>query len=281
MLAAAPHASGPVIVLVAGGTDHHVGPARMWVDLSRQWAADGARVLRLDLSGIGDSGVRPGQAREITYAPEAIDDIVTAATAISPDDPSNVILVGFCAGAYAVMEAALRLLPSAVIVLNPLPYFDPPESAAGSDHDTARRLSQNRPTWLRRVARNPLAQRTRSRTPEAVWRLLHHLRVLQSPAAGFAALVDGGVHLSVVCSADDAEVYVRMSGRELARLTRTRRFSFVADPELSHVLKSRYERERCADMLTERVRRARVESVPATAAGTLPSPVERRARPRP
>jgi hypothetical protein len=117
--------------------------------------------------------------------------------------------------------------------------------------------------------------------PERAWRVVYGLRIVRSPAAAFAVLVDGGVHLSVFCGADDAEIYVCRSGREMLRLTRTRRFSFLADAELSHSIKSRHERQRCADMLTDRIRRARVESRPAAATGTLPWPVERRTRPRP
>ncbi len=45
----------PLVLLLNAGMIHRVGPNRLYVDLSRQLAARGFRVLRFDFSGIGDS----------------------------------------------------------------------------------------------------------------------------------------------------------------------------------------------------------------------------------
>ena len=51
---------GPTIVLVNEGNTHHIGQARIWVDLARRLGSTGFRVLRFDLSGNGDSGTPAG-----------------------------------------------------------------------------------------------------------------------------------------------------------------------------------------------------------------------------
>ena len=71
-------------MLVNEGNTHHIGQARIWVDLARVLGAAGFRTLRFDLSGNGDSGTRPGQTPHVGRAPEAIDDIYMAMEGIQP-----------------------------------------------------------------------------------------------------------------------------------------------------------------------------------------------------
>ncbi len=51
-------AGAPAVVVSNVGVNHHVGPYRMWVDLSRALAGLGFVVLRFDLSALGDSSPR-------------------------------------------------------------------------------------------------------------------------------------------------------------------------------------------------------------------------------
>ena len=60
---------GPTIILVNEGNTHHIGQARIWVDLARVLGTAGFRTLRFDLSGNGDSGTRPGQTPHVGRAP--------------------------------------------------------------------------------------------------------------------------------------------------------------------------------------------------------------------
>ena len=52
---------GPLVVMVNGINEDHVGPARLWVDFSRRWAAQGLRCVRFDFSELGESPWLPGQ----------------------------------------------------------------------------------------------------------------------------------------------------------------------------------------------------------------------------
>src|ERR1039458_3363857 len=60
--------------------------ARLWVEMARSWAAQGVRVLRLDLGGLGDSPTRPGRQQDEVYPVEAIEDIIDAVRFIAPAD---------------------------------------------------------------------------------------------------------------------------------------------------------------------------------------------------
>ena len=50
----------PGIVLANAGCVSRVGPHRTYVKMARRWASLGFDVLRVDLSGIGDSPAAPG-----------------------------------------------------------------------------------------------------------------------------------------------------------------------------------------------------------------------------
>jgi alpha-beta hydrolase superfamily lysophospholipase len=169
----------PAVVLVNEGGTHHIGQARMWVDLARRLAVDGFRVLRFDLSGNGDSGTRPGQRAHVARAPEAILDVTDAMAAISPDDPADVVLVGFCSGAYQVIEEALAAVPRGICVINPTFAFDPPEP----DGTASRPARQTSKPWVVRAADPGLKWIARHRNPVEAERLTRAVHIGSWPAA--------------------------------------------------------------------------------------------------
>jgi dienelactone hydrolase len=109
----------PAVIFLNLGGDRRTGPSRLWVNLARQWASKGARVLRLDLSGLGDSPPKSAAPPYLVFPPAGITDVVAAAQFLAPDDPSKVLLVGVCSGAYHAVEAAMVLKSKAVWLLNP------------------------------------------------------------------------------------------------------------------------------------------------------------------
>lgn len=135
---------GPPVLFLNSGKDPHTGPNRMWVELSRKWAALGFPCYRFDLSGLGDSPVRPGQAPDRVRVSEAFDDVIDVVAAVvgrsSDGDVTPVVLAGLCAGAYQILESAIDLHPLSVLSVNPILRFQPPESGAGGPMDPRRRL---------------------------------------------------------------------------------------------------------------------------------------------
>jgi alpha-beta hydrolase superfamily lysophospholipase len=172
-------AGRPAVVLVNEGGTHHIGQARTWVDLARRLGANGFRVLRFDLSGNGDSGTRPGQRAHVARAPEAIDDVSDAMAAVSPDDPDDVVLVGFCSGGYQVVEQALATTPRGICVINPSFAFDPPEPAGTA----SRPARQTTKPWLLAAAGPALTWLRRHRPSPEVERLTRAVQIGTWPAA--------------------------------------------------------------------------------------------------
>ncbi|MHB1711041.1 MAG: serine aminopeptidase domain-containing protein [Acidimicrobiales bacterium] len=132
---------GPTILFLNSGKDWHVGPNRMWTLLARHWAASGFRTVRFDLSGLGDSPVRAGGSFQSMFSPDAFDDLADATAAVSPDDPTDVIFVGLCSGAYQSLESAIVMAPRGVVAINPALSFVPPETTFGAV-DPRRRICQ-------------------------------------------------------------------------------------------------------------------------------------------
>ena len=170
---------GPTVVLVNEGNTHHIGQARIWVDLARQLSRAGLRVLRFDLSGNGDSGIRPGQERHVSRAPEAVDDVHIAMRSASPGDPADVVLVGFCSGAYEVMEQALKTPPRGICVINPSFSFVPVEGAKPHPRP-ARQVTK---PWLTAMVAPLLQRLARRRGTGEVNRWVNALDIATWPVA--------------------------------------------------------------------------------------------------
>jgi len=153
-------AGRPTVVFLNVANQHHVGPNRLWAEWSRAWAMEGTRSLRLDLSGLGDSPHRQGEhGRWECFKPEAFDDVVDAVRWASPEDPSNVVLIGLCSGGYQALESALVVRARSVVAINPFVVFDPAEVRAGLPLDLRRRvvLSDDGPAgsgrWITELVR--------------------------------------------------------------------------------------------------------------------------------
>jgi pimeloyl-ACP methyl ester carboxylesterase len=137
--------SGPICLFVSVANEHRIGPGRLWVELSRRLAESGLTCVRLDLSGFGDSPARMAFPPPV-YTFDAVEDVVSAARALSPEAPSNVVLFGLCSSGYHVLEAASILSPRGVCALNPAVSFPVPESEGGGPVDPRRKFFLPEPT---------------------------------------------------------------------------------------------------------------------------------------
>jgi pimeloyl-ACP methyl ester carboxylesterase len=89
--------AGPAIVVLNAGIIHRVGPSRIGVEIARALATAGYRVLRFDLSGVGDSTASPDVA---TLADVVRADIADAISLLQgPEREPGVVLFGICSGA--------------------------------------------------------------------------------------------------------------------------------------------------------------------------------------
>jgi pimeloyl-ACP methyl ester carboxylesterase len=108
-------------LLVTAGLTPKFGPFRLYAQLARRLAADGLRVLRFDLGGIGDSGqadaalpIRERTEREIAAA---VDELARGETG------SGLLLAGLCSGAEdAFRYAAIDSRVTALALIDPFGY---------------------------------------------------------------------------------------------------------------------------------------------------------------
>lgn len=98
---------GTVLLLTVGAL-LHIGPNRMYVPLARELAAAGYDVLRVDLSGIGESRPRTSMEENIVYGPHAIEDVARWIDAAWNQGGAKTICVGVCSGSYHSLHAAIR-----------------------------------------------------------------------------------------------------------------------------------------------------------------------------
>jgi dienelactone hydrolase len=107
----------PAIVLSNAGCINRAGPHRTYVKMARRWASLGFDVLRLDLSGIGDSPAAAGERENVTYPTSGIDDLEQAIVAVGRE---RVILAGLCSGGDYAFQLGGRKSPLAgAWMLNP------------------------------------------------------------------------------------------------------------------------------------------------------------------
>ena len=114
-----------VVILLNAGATYHIGSSRMYVSLARRWAQRGYCVLRMDLSGLGESRARAGCADNNVFPPDAIEDIRAAIDFMSRRHaPREITLSGLCSGAYHSLRAAVDGLPlNRLLMVNAQNYF--------------------------------------------------------------------------------------------------------------------------------------------------------------
>ena len=96
----------PVACLMLNmGANHHIGPRRINVKLARQLATRGISSIRLDLSGLGDSGPASGSEHFLT---QAVYDLQAAMNLIETMlGVRRFIVIGLCSGATNGLSLAV------------------------------------------------------------------------------------------------------------------------------------------------------------------------------
>lgn len=246
-------AAGPVLMMLNSGIDSHIGPNRMWVELSREWAGLGLRCVRFDLSGLGDSPVRPGQTPFVVRAPEAFDDVVDVAATFAETgtEAAPVVLVGLCSGAYQALESAIDLLPRAVLAVNPILHFQAPETISGP-MDPRRRLYRQAgnlrsayralPDWrIIKVARSAYLALARMKSTD------------NSATSWLQRTSDKGTDILCLCGEEEAESFFQgaLPASDRFEMSEHSRLQIVKD--LDHALIPAADRATAIRILTDQL----------------------------
>ncbi|MBW8826762.1 MAG: alpha/beta hydrolase [Acidobacteria bacterium] len=238
--------SAPTVVLLNNATDHHVGPSRLWTHWGRELARSGFPVLRVDLSGIGDSPARPGQALDRSYAAEAIDDVRAIIRHI--DRGTGVVLVGLCSGGRHALDAAALLdgvrgvcsinasvhLPAEVLQL--ISIEDPVPSPVAA-----------------RNRYRPVQSRLLRMVPGIVWSVLDRVGVVRSRTRLLEDVRASGVDLLLVYGEDDFGLRKlrETAAAALGRLVGQPGCRLVTVPDLDHALMAPTARRETMRIITD------------------------------
>jgi alpha-beta hydrolase superfamily lysophospholipase len=245
--------SGPTVIFLSVANQPGVGPNRLWVELSREWAHYGVRSLRLDLSGLGDSPNRRSEhVRWCPHKPEAFDDVRDAAQWASHDDPDNVILVGLCSSGCQALDSSFDLRPRAAVAINPSIAFVPPEKSEGKPLDPRRRIvfaKDSVPDVLREGGR---LSSLRERYPKLAWRV----RMLGAPrhrsGVWLSDLDRQGTHVLIICGEFESRpVRYGITSHKLRRLTRRGSVHLEVLPDLHHELLIAHQRQKVARLISD------------------------------
>lgn len=265
--------SGPVPTFSAAlflnaGSLHHVGPGRQWVDLSRRWAAQGIRCLRMDIGGVGDSPLHGPPGELSSYPPGALDDVVEGVRFLAPDDPEDLVVLGLCAGAFHSLLAAPATGVGGVAVLNPLRLPTPGVREPGSMGDLiagapvawaavepsdpsvpSLPVDPDSPSATEAVSTGPARPRRRflgslrdrgvfhpitRHMPDRAWWVLQLLRGERDPVASIREVVDSGTAVCIVLGPDEWPGIGRGRTHELRKLARTGVLEIAFVPTLDH-----------------------------------------------
>jgi len=131
------------VVVLNSGSEPHVGPGRAWVELARDLAVAGSRVLRVDFRGWGESpddGYAPGRP----YDQHCIEDTIDILTTLRRRQQGPIVLVGLCAGAWIALKATLAEPADAVVAINPQLYWQPGDPVEALLTDTRKRRTAER-----------------------------------------------------------------------------------------------------------------------------------------
>jgi len=194
---------GPLIVMVNGINEDHLGPSRLWVKLARQWGGYGLRTLRFDLNEFGESAWTPGREPRPYYVRSRLEDICEAIAAMNLSNDADTVFVGLCTGAQLGLEVALKLRSRGVCVFNP---------------QVGARLirSAYRIEGSPQVASTSIAKRMRAILARHQWMnqaLLQAARMVMPSAYSLrlrAALVANGTEMLLLMSSEDLLPFPRV-----------------------------------------------------------------------
>lgn len=254
-------AHGAGLLLLNAGSIRRIGPSRLYVDLARRWAAQGYTVLRLDVSGVGDSASTDDE-ENTPYPDQAIQDVAAALAYLNGQVGAQSAVVGLCSGGYHGFKAAVAGLPiDRVVIINPLTFFWKKGMSLEIDADAYHGSMVDRSAW-RKLMKGQIAWRKLFR---AVWdrgqlwavQLVRAMRqglgqaVPDDLAAELKAVAAKGVPMHFVFSDSDPgeAMLLRGAGRTVARLLKRGQLTITRLSQADHIFTQSDARQRLIAVL--------------------------------
>lgn len=267
------------VVFINTGSNHHIGPNRMYVTHARLLASQGFMAMRLDIGGMGESPASPGQRDNHLFGRHSVAEVHAAIAWLKTLGVSKVMLAGVCSGAYLSFRSALaEPAVTSVMLINP-PSFnwrdgDPMELRPRKNIRSLRFYRSrllDAATWKRvvrgdvnlgwiargvtKIVKERLARRMKAAVQRAPDLPLAELQDSPDIQGLFRGLLQRGVRVFLLFSDNDAgldEVETHL-GANAAHLRRQKHFRFEVMEGADHTLTPLWAQQKLGDLLLEHV----------------------------
>lgn len=270
------------VVFVTTGSNHHIGPNRMYVSQGRALAALGFLSLRMDIGGVGESPASPGQRDNHLFARHSVGEVHAGIAYLKTLGVERVVLVGMCSGAYLSFRGAIAepAVSSIVMINSQSFYWREGDSLEARRRKGIRSLRfyrsrlLDRDTWRRvlrgqvdtrvivfgvaKLVRKRLAKRLSSVMSVGGPVPLSQMEDSTDVLALFRGLLQRGTRVLMLFSANDGgldEVETHL-GESAARLRGLEHFGFQVVEGADHTFTPMWAQRRLSDLLTQHVLRA-------------------------
>ncbi|HEY4067994.1 MAG TPA: hypothetical protein VGM74_13925 [Burkholderiaceae bacterium] len=143
-----------------------VGPGRTFTDFARDEASRGHSSLRFDFAGFGTSGRGESIQGGELYTDEGGRDVTAAIDHLRRAGHERVFMLGFCAGAWSMMQAGVRPEVRASVAINVALYRQPGVATVELVHSTRQKLAKLSPALARNSLLRWIAARVRRTATE-------------------------------------------------------------------------------------------------------------------
>ncbi len=260
------------ILLLNIGANHHIGSNRMYVRWARDWATRGFRVLRFDLSGVGDSPVRRNRGEKEVYSPDAMPETREAMDFMESRGCVRMLLVGLCSGSYVAFHTAVLdpRVSGVVLVNQPVFHWKQGDSlelhsrGAFKSTNFYTRAAFDPETYLRalrgqvqvRAVLTELGGRLVARAKNRAVELAVRLGVMEEPdeiARSFRRLATRGCDTLAIAGSNDGalDVLERRVGVGAAKMRGIKGFRLEVFEGTDHTFTPREAQERLKALLTD------------------------------
>ncbi|MEP7202468.1 MAG: alpha/beta fold hydrolase [Ilumatobacteraceae bacterium] len=256
------------VLMLNNGVAQAIGPGRSWIELAQLLALDGYHVLRLDLSGLGESAARPGRSENDPYPVMAGEDIADTVDHVSARHMERIACLGLCSGAQLSFDAATRT--SAIdVIMSINGRFDMPFHDKRTDRQrrAARQTFGLAAVPLRKTRLLP----TIERLPSWVWSLLDKMHVVGLPTHPLRRYRQGKGSTLLVFGPDELGLRA-LRGRatqEFDGIINDDRVKLSVIPQLDHSMFNLGARTAVFEAVREYLETAMPTSRPCSADGPL------------